>query len=298
MSTNTSLATNSDGSFNNGSSQTGYNGAPTAQNITSGRLPPGVLPGGVSANANMGGVSPNNARWQSKFGGVIKAENDWRIRISLQPSLAKYFYSDPSNLLLNKLQATSGVIFPYTPQIQVTHTARYNPTLLTHSNYASHFYEGSEVQSININADFTVQNWDEGQYLLAVIHFFRSVTKMFYGRDPLAGAPPPLVFLNGYGTAYFPNVSCVVTQFTHTMPADSDYLEVPIGVQNGSVAGNAINLTSIPTIRLPVASQINVNLQPVYSRTNVVQNFSLQSFARGQFVSQVKGTGALTGGFI
>jgi hypothetical protein len=121
---------------------------------------------------------------------------------------------------------------------------------------------------------------------------------MFFGRDQLAGAPPPLVFINGYGTVYFPNVSCVVTQFTHNMPNDSDYVEIPVGVNMGSVAGNAMNLVNIPTVRLPVASSLTVNLQPVYSRTNIAQNFSLQSFARGQFISQVAGTGALTGGFI
>lgn len=286
----------SDNYRGDGSNLTGN--TPSPGNVSSGRLPSNVTPGGERPAAGLSGAAPGTAQWRSQSGGVIKSENDWRVRISLQPSLAQLFYNDPSNLILNKLQATSGVIFPYTPQIQVTHSARYNPTLLTHSNYASHFYEGSEVQAISITGDFTVQNWDEGQYLLAVVHFFRTVTKMFYGRDPLAGAPPPLVFLNGYGTAYFPNVSCVVTQFTHTMPGDSDYVEIPIGVQNGSVAGNAINLTSIPTIRLPVASQITVNLQPVYSRTNVAQNFSLQGFARGQFVSQIKNTGALTGGFI
>lgn len=285
----------SDSYRGDGSNQNGFT---PPGSVSSSRLPANVLPGGERPSAGLSGAAPGTAQWRSQSGGVIKSENDWRVRISLQPSLAQLFYNDPSNLILNKLRATSGVIFPYTPQIQVTHSARYNPTLLTHSNYASHFYEGSEVQAISITGDFTVQNWDEGQYLLAVVHFFRTVTKMFYGRDPLAGAPPPLVFLNGYGTAYFPNVSCVVTQFTHTMPSDSDYVEIPIGVQNGSVAGNAINLTSIPTIRLPVASQITVNLQPVYSRTNVAQNFSLQGFARGQFVSQVKNTGALTGGFI
>lgn len=289
---------NSDQYAGNGSSNTGYTGTVSGDVATNSRLAgTGLAPGGTSINASLRGLT-GDVKWKSPYGGVIQSENDWRIRISLQPSLARYFYSDPSNLLLSKLQSTSGVIFPYTPTIQVTHSARYNPTLLTHSNYASHFYEGSEVQAITITGEFTVQNWDEGQYLMAVIHFFRSITKMFFGRDALAGSPPPLVFLNGYGTAYFPNVSCVVTQFTHTMPNDSDYVEVPIGVQRGSVANNAINLTAIPTVRLPVSSQISVSLQPVYSRTNVVQNFSLQSFARGQFVSQVKGTGALTGGFM
>lgn len=292
-----SSANNSDNYQPGGVVQTGYGGS---TNTTTGRLATtggNVLPGGVGANEAFRGQTQNVA-FRSPGASTLRAEADWRLRVSLQPSLAQYFYNDPQNAILNRLRETSGVIFPYTPQVQVTHTARYNPSLLTHSNYASHFYEGSEVQSININADFTVQNIQEGQYLLAVIHFFRTVTKMFYGRDPLAGAPPPLVFLNGYGTVYFPNVSCVVTQFTHTMPSDSDYVEIPVGIDLAGIAGNTVNMTNVPTVRLPVASQLSVNLQPVYSRTNVVQNFSLQSFARGQFVSQVKGSGALTGGFI
>jgi hypothetical protein len=83
------------------------------------------------------------------------------------------------------LSQTSGVVFPYTPSITVNHRARYGVTPLTHANYASYFYEGSEVSSININAEFTVQNIEEGQYLAAVIQFFRTMTKMFYGGSRL-----------------------------------------------------------------------------------------------------------------
>jgi hypothetical protein len=36
-----------------------------------------------------------------------------------------------------------------------------------------------------------------------------------------------MVFLSGYGANYLPNVPCVVTSFSHTMPSDCDYLEIP-----------------------------------------------------------------------
>ena len=36
------------------------------------------------------------------------------------------------------------------------------------------------------------------------------------------------MFLDGYGSHYFPHVPCVVTQFSHTLPPDADYIQVPI----------------------------------------------------------------------
>ena len=257
-----------------------------------------------AAGISSGAASPyDNQRGQTlnttvgSAGGAVKPEDDWRVRISLQPSLAKYFYNDSNNPLLNHLVQTNGVIFPYTPQIQVTHQARYNPQIVTHSNYASYFYEGSEVQSISIQGDFTVQNVGEGQYLMAAIHFFRSVTKMFFGRDVYAGAPPPIVFLNGFGSLYFPNVSCVVTTFSHTMPSEVDYIEIPLAQSLNNYAGNSINLTRQNLVRLPTASSLSVTLQPIYSRTNIGNNFNLQSFAQGKLNNQTS-TGAITGGFI
>jgi hypothetical protein len=59
---------------------------------------------------------------------------------------------------------------------------------------------------------------------LAVIHFFKSVTKMFYGQDPQRGSPPPLVYLTGFGQFQFNEHPCVVTSFTYELPADIDYI--------------------------------------------------------------------------
>jgi hypothetical protein len=214
---------------------------------------------------------------------------DWRVKIST-PARSGLTY-DSTNPLLNILQRTGGVVFPYTPTITVTHNARYQEQALTHSNYKNYFYEGSDVSAINIVGDFTVQNKDDALYLLASIFFFRSCTKMFYGNESNAGNPPPIVYLNGYGNYYFPNVSCVVTSFQHTMPADCDYMEV--AYQQGQDSANTPPAAvgggdNWQVARLPTISQLNLTVQPIYSRTNIYNNMSLSKFSQGQLL---KGNG-------
>jgi hypothetical protein len=248
------------------------------------------------------------------------ADQDWRVRISL-PAGANYFYNDPNNSLLSPLRSETvgsggggdfalsglansmfggaqrvGVIFPYTPQVQISHTANYNAQKLTHNNYTQYYYQSSEVSAISISGDFTVQNVNEGQYLLACIYFFRSVTKMFFGSDPadLVGNPPPIVYLNGYGQYYLPNVPCVVTSFSHTMPSEVDYMDIPepgLPNYNPQLTGRRMNST-----RLPTTSSMTVSLQPVYSRTAQSQNFSLQDFSNGALINP-PGSGAPASAF-
>ena len=222
-------------------------------------------------------------------GTISKNNNDWRVRISL-PTASGLFYQDASNTIQSLLKRTNGVIFPYTPTVTVAHTARYQEQALTHSNYKNYFYEGSDVSAISIAGDFTVQNVDEGLYLLAAIYFFRSATKMFFGKDNLAGNPPPIVYLDGYGDFYFPHVSCVITSFSHTMPADVDYVEIPYTSSAGGVSSfyenngsSSINTTNI--VRLPTTSQLTVTVQPVYSRSNVHNNMNLTDFSKGKLLS-------------
>lgn len=227
------------------------------------------------------------------------SDHDWRVRLSL-PAGANYLYNDLGNQILaplSKSMFSTGVVFPYTPTVTVTHTANYNQQKLTHSNYPSMFYESSEVQEITITGDFSVQSVDEGQYLMAAVQFFRSATKMFYGKDsnPIAGNPPPVLFLDGYGSNYFPHVPVVLKSFTHTMPADVDYVEVP-----------AAGYPYAPTVmrgpkatRLPTNSQITVTVQPIFSRKDQSQKFSLKDFASGKLVGRSGGFGSKdTGGFI
>jgi hypothetical protein len=172
-----------------------------------------------------------NIGWGSSGTSAATAasEDDWRVRVSLADG-AKIFYKDPATNqgLMRPLVDTNGVVWPYTPSISVTHTANYSTAMLTHSNYPAHFYNSSDVADIQVSGEFTVQSIDEGQYLMAAIYFFRSATKMFFGTGDNVGQPPPIVFLDGYGSHYFPHVPCVITNFTHTLPNEVDYIQVPI----------------------------------------------------------------------
>ena len=133
-------------------------------------------------------------------------------------------YKDPSPGILAPLAKTDGVVFPYTPTIDTSYVANYTKTDLVHSNYRGAFYQNSAVQDVSIRGMFTAQDTSEAAYMLAVIHFFRSVTKMFYGQDSQRGAPPPLVYLSGFGDYQFAGHPCVVTNFAYTLPSDVDYI--------------------------------------------------------------------------
>ena len=265
-------------------------------------------------------------------GASAAGEDDWRVRLSLADS-ATIFYKDTStqNSIMAPLVETNGVIWPYTPSIQVSHVANYSTAVLTHSNYSAHFYNNSDVNDITVSGEFTVQSVDEGQYLMAAIYFLRASTKMFFGQGKDVGNPPPILFLDGYGSHYFPHVPCVVTNFTHNLSNDVDYLQVPITQTtledvtltapdnpNGAVSyldnqgmdyipnmgrGTSPQKTvtsqkysSITsTTRVPTASTVSVTLRPVYSRQNLHNRFNLSDFAQGKLVGDKK-TGF--GGFL
>jgi hypothetical protein len=155
--------------------------------------------------------------------GVKNADGDWRVKLRLAPQ-ATYLYkaSDPG--ILAPLTVTDGVIFPYTPQIDVQYRSDYNSYQPTHSNYMHYFYKGSSVQTVQLTADFTAQDTVEAEYLLAVMHFFKSASKMFYGQDAERGSPPPLLYLSGLGEYQFNESPCVISEFNLNLPADVNYI--------------------------------------------------------------------------
>ena len=255
----------------------------------------GLAAGGVPKNMEdlnrSVGVSVRTGYGQGPSTGIAE---DWRVRISLATN-ATIFYKGTNPGIQAPLLNTAGVVFPYTPSISVQHNARYGETKLTHSNYASYFYEGSDVSAITIGGEFTVQSEEEGKYVIAALTFFRSCTKMWFGTQtqPLAGNPPPMVFLNGYGKLYFPNVPCVITSFNHTMPAEVDYLEVrhsadelnPYGnTKTGGQAKSQIEMLTNAATRVPTSSTMSITVQPVYSRKFIHENFNLDSFATGELL--------------
>lgn len=184
--------------------------------------------GGASGaeNAALTQALADQARFQQTIASQRKTQNngDWRVRLRLAPR-AEYLYrvAAPGDILA-PLADSDGVIFPYTPQISTAYRANYSTADLTHSNYRGYFYQNSYVDAVTLRCPFTAQSTAEANYLLAVIHFFRSVTKMFYGRDPQRGAPPPLVYLSGLGQYQFNENPCVVSSFEYNLPSDVDYI--------------------------------------------------------------------------
>lgn len=239
---------------------------------------------------------------------------DWRARLSLAPN-SNYLYNVPKGQagILAPLQSTDGVIFPYTPGISVTYSAGYEPSDLVHSNYKVYQYKGSNVDTVSITADFTAQDTTEANYLLAVIHFFRSVTKMFYGQDqnPNNGVPPPLCYLSGFGAYTFDAHPLVVTNFTYATPTEVDYIRagsqtnqpgVNVAQQNPIVNTFNPSVSRIATSGLqpklpnfstqnsminseatyvPTKLQLQITCIPIVTRNDISNKFSLKEYATG-----------------
>ena len=155
--------------------------------------------------------------------GVKNADGDWRVKLRLAPQ-ATYLYKAPEPGILAPLAVTDGIIFPYTPTIDVQYRAEYQNYSPTHSNYQHYFYKNSSVQTVQLQAEFTAQDTIEAEYLLACIHFLKSASKMFYGQDAERGSPPPLLYLTGLGEYQFNESPCVVTEFNYNLPNDVNYI--------------------------------------------------------------------------
>jgi len=206
--------------------------------------------------------------------------NDTRVRIALSPDSGPMLYKDPNNKILSPLLDTGGVLFPFTPNVNISHSASYAGMQPSHSNYIQHSYGSSSVDSITVVGTFTANTADEARYLLAVLHFMRSAHKMFFGQDRLRGTPPPVLRFSGYGPFQFNSVPCVLQAFSHDFENTPDYIEVPL-----ASAPDASTKTMVPTLM-----NINFSLLPIYSKNQLGQ-FSLESFARGDQIGSPGGRG-------
>ena len=267
----------------------------------------------VEVGAGLATEQQNNSDMAAQF----PINTDWRVMLRLAPG-ATYLYKAADPGLLAPLAVTNGVVFPYTPAISTAYKANYSSYDLTHSNYRGYFYQNSYTDAVTLTATFTAQSTSDAAYVLAVIHFFRSVTKMFYGQDDQRGSPPPLVFLSGLGEYQFNNHPCLVSSFNYTLPADVDYISsgspnnlglnlqplqnlysttlnaisptvnrlansfLPPGAQN-ALPAPLQSLLNTPTY-VPTKMDMVLTLFPVQSRSKVSKQFSLKGFANGNLL--------------
>ena len=246
-------------------------------------------------------------------------QGDWRVKLRLAPG-ANYLYKSNDPGILWPLIETDGVIFPYTPRIDTSYRADYDAINLIHSNYRGYFYKSSYVDFVQVSGTFTAQDTMEAEYLLAVITFFKSLTKMFYGQDAQRGSPPPLVYLTGLGEYQFSEHPCVVTQFNYNLPDNVDYIRARQAVVNATNLITKRNRNSTPSnpissaiqrlktlgrgvkpgavnsppppptlginnpTYVPTKIDISLQLLPMQSRQQVSEQFSLNNFANGNLI--------------
>lgn len=210
---------------------------------------------------------------------------DTRLRLSAfgNPDTT-YGPNDPSNILA-PLHATRGLMFPYTPTITVSGDANWTSHDLVHTNFDTLSYQRTPSATIGLVGKFTVQNQREGEYALAAIHFMRTVTKMYFGdldsaqnnaaenagKSAIAGLPPPVLLLNGYGTYMFKDIRVVVKGYSYTMDEGADLVTII------SPAGGEVMLPPVFSLT------VSLGLQQTPRRTRA--EFKLDDFRTGSLLS-------------
>jgi hypothetical protein len=238
---------------------------------------------------------------------IPEVRNDHRIRLSafdgrLNESAKERLYGvsrDPKENILAPLWQTDGVLFPYTPTIQVSQDTTWQTADLEHSNFDILSFQKTSSAQITLTGKFTVQNEREGRYLLAVIHFLRTVSKAYFGAqdiesfapvtgdqtavettdevaektrsDGLAGLPPPVLLFSGYGTMMFNDLRVVVKSHSWAYEETADLVKIELPSDG----------VSPRTVWLPPMMTINMTLSIQNNTDRVRERFKLDDFRTG-----------------
>jgi hypothetical protein len=240
--------------------------APAPSSGNGSRPPYSSIPGNTNTYIPPGGVVTADINTDTPTGSAIdniSPSNFDENRVIISDQTGLFINQSP---VFNFLKTTGGVLFPYPPTITVGHRANYEMENLLHSNYTTPYYTHSSVDSIGIQARFTAQTETDANYILAMMHFFRTVTKMFYAGQSNRGTPPPVLFLDAYGQYMFDHIPIVVKEFQYTLPNDVNYMT--INFQN-------------TICKVPLDLTISLDTMPVYSRNKISNQFDLQEFSKG-----------------
>ena len=234
-----------------------------AQNNAQG-LSPGAEPHPYASNGVAAQAGP------SFTSGAGTAANDWRVRLSIPQSIRNDTTFKPFS------NTAESMIFPFNPTVLFGASANYSQVQPTHTNYPYQAYQNSQVDTISISGEFFNENEEDAQYFLACLGFLRTMTKMFYAKNPFLGNPPLISRLNGYGEHVLNNIPVVIQSFTMDLGSEVDYIPCTYPASGGK-------MNYVPTQTL-----LAVNLLVQYSRRSRSE-FSLDEFSKGQFVGKGQG---------
>jgi hypothetical protein len=296
-------------SLNSTSSLTSFlpDGSSTTSLLTDGGIttdPGALLNDNLSGGGDDVGTPSANDPPIVVTGHRIKDRPDHRVRLSAFRGQEQQVYGtqDQSANILAPLWETQGLMFPYTPTVAVAQDTTWNTADLEGVNYDILSFKTSASATLSVTGKFTVQNQREGRYLLAVLHFLRTVSKAYFGAqdvekfvapttqtndatpqaDPSkqvsdvasggrAGLPPPILLFSGYGNMMFNDVRVVVKSHSWSYDEAADLIRINLPAFDGVVW-----LPPMMTIQMTLGIQQNTD--------NVRNNFSLDDFRTGKLL--------------
>ena len=150
---------------------------------------------------------------------------DWRARIRPKKGGEDWAYGlvdakgQPQSSILQPLKDRGGIVFPYTPNLYLQASVEYNEAAQHGSNYPFYTYINSRPPTLPLQGSWTANTTEEAQYLLAVFHFLRSMTKGFFGDTSVDagtyGTPPPVMLFEYLGEYGFNKVPVVILSLIH-----------------------------------------------------------------------------------
>ena len=160
---------------------------------------------------------------------------------------------------------------------------------MVHNNYQQQSYSSTPNPDFIIQSKFISQTPDEARYVIGVLHFLRVVTKMHFGFDEYAGAPPPVLNFSAYGNVNFYNVPVVVSMYSPIYDEEMDYIEVDFvesqeWVADGPLAPKRLG-EKMGVAHIPVEMGLSINLLPHYNPA-MQKRFNMRDFANGSLYKE------------
>ena len=204
---------------------------------------------------------------------------DVRARVSLprNSDILETETGAPNPILL-PLRKFGGIIWPYTPTINISHQAEYGEYETAHTNYPVSYFTKSRPPNLQVSGPLTANSAAEGHYMIAVLHFLRIVTKMHFGmNNKKRGTPPPVLKFSAYGDLMFSNVPVLIRSFAYDLGQDIDYIDVET---DSASAGFSDGFSSkVPTMLNLVVDMV-IQQTPSKLRTK----FTMNDFKSGKLV--------------
>ena len=203
---------------------------------------------------------------------IVSGDTDVRLKVRPLNDKVVYGDNDPTTNIMSILYETNGLLFPYKPTITLNQAINWDPLALIHTNFDINAYQRTPSVSVSVAAPFTAQTQREGEYLMAVLHFLKVVSKSYYGvsaaEEGTAGIPPPVLKLHGFGTTAFSNVPVILKNYSYTFDDQVDY--TLFFAKNDESA------------YLPAKLQITMEFALQFSVTEQREYFSLNEFRSGK----------------